>query len=80
MTFGLNDSPAGLASYIFEKVVLSFGGRKCGYKDVFKWLENKVTLKDVLTNIMIYWETRSMPSASRLYKESFYSENFDLQW
>ena len=41
-------------------------------------MEEKVTLDELLTNVMIYWETNSMPSAVRLYKELVNSENIFL--
>ena len=77
--FALNDSPSGLASYILEKFVLGFGGTRCQNQDVLKCMEERVTLDELLTNIMIYWETNSMPSAVRLYKEAMNSENRALQ-
>ena len=77
--FGINDSPAGLASYILEKFVLGFHGTKCENQDVLKCMEDRITLDELLTNVMIYWETRSMPSAARLYKEAINSENRALQ-
>ena len=77
--FGLNDSPSGLASYVLEKFVLGFGGTRCQNQDVLKCMENRVTLDELLTIVMLYWETNSMPSAARLYKEAINSENRPLQ-
>ena len=77
--FGLNDSPAGLASYVLEKFVRGFRGTRCQNQDVLKCMEDRATLDELLTNIMIYWETRSMPSAARIYKEAMNSANRALQ-
>jgi len=78
VAFGLNDSPAGLASYILEKFVYCFDGTRCPDQDVLKCMADRVTLDELLTNIMIYWDTNSMPTAVRLYKEMVNSENTAL--
>ena len=77
--FALNDSPAGLAAYVLEKFVRGFGGTSCQKEDALKCIESRVSLDELLTNIMIYWDTNSMPSALRLYKEAVNSENRMLQ-
>ncbi|XP_065065288.1 epoxide hydrolase 1-like [Rhopilema esculentum] len=78
--FALNDSPAGLASYVLEKFVMGFSGTTCHDKDVLACTGQKVTLDELLTNVMIYWDTNSMPSAVRLYKEAVQSKNADLNF
>ena len=77
--FGLNDSPSGLASYILEKFVLGFGRRECQNQEALKCIGNRVTLDELLTIVMLYWETNSMPSAARLYKEAVNAEHTLLQ-
>ena len=60
--YGLNDSPAGLAAYILEKFrdpLTSQEGR----------LNAKLTMDELLTNVMIYWINNCMTSAARFYKE-----------
>lgn len=60
--YALNDSPAGLASWIVDKFWAwsDHGGR----------LENSFTPDELLTNVMLYWVTESMPAATRIYYES----------
>jgi pimeloyl-ACP methyl ester carboxylesterase len=62
LAYGLNDSPAGLAAWIIDKFWAwsDHGGR----------LENSFTKDELLTNVMIYWVTGTMPSATRIYYES----------
>jgi pimeloyl-ACP methyl ester carboxylesterase len=62
LAYGLNDSPAGLAAWILDKFWAwsDHGGR----------LENSFDRDALLTNIMIYWVTETMPSAVRIYHES----------
>lgn len=60
--YALNDSPAGLAAWIVDKF--------WAWSDHGGNLENSFSKDDLLTNIMLYWVTRSMPSAIRIYYES----------
>ncbi|MEV0890865.1 epoxide hydrolase family protein [Promicromonospora sp. NPDC050262] len=54
---GLNDSPAGLAAWIVEKLrAWSFGD-----------LEDAYTRDEILTNITIYWLTGTIGSSMRMY-------------
>jgi pimeloyl-ACP methyl ester carboxylesterase len=61
--YGLVDSPAGLAAWIYEKM--------------WAWTDNKGTPEDALTrdqmldNIMMYWLPGTGASSARLYWESF---------
>lgn len=55
----LTDSPVGLAAWIVEKFHSWSGNRT----DVF-------TRDELLTNIMIYWVTRTANSAGRMYAEN----------
>jgi pimeloyl-ACP methyl ester carboxylesterase len=59
---GLNDSPAGLASWIVEKWY--------GWADHDGDLEKAFTKDQLLTNITIYWVTNSGTSSARIYFES----------
>lgn len=64
----LRDSPVGLAAYILEKFIV---GTDPDYRDLDDGgLTRKFTYTDLLDNIMIYWITRSMTTAMRLYKEA----------
>ena len=58
LSYGLSDSPVGLATWIIEKFN--------------EWSDPDIALdRDrLLTNIMLYWTTNSMGSAIRLYLES----------
>lgn len=60
--YGLNDSPAGLAAWIIDKF--------WAWSDHGGSLDNSFSKDDLLTNIMIYWVTQSMPSSTRIYFES----------
>ena len=59
--YALNDSPAGLASWIIEKFYL--------WSDCKGNLENCYTKDELLTNLTIYWATQTINSAIRLYYE-----------
>ena len=58
---GLNDSPAGLAAWIVEKFR--------GWSDCDGRPENVFTRDQLLTNISVYWFTRTITSSPRLYYE-----------
>jgi pimeloyl-ACP methyl ester carboxylesterase len=63
--YGLNDSPAALAAWIVDKF--------WAWSDHGGKLENSFTKDELLTNVMIYWVTETMPSSARIYFE--YSHN-----
>ncbi|XP_063914655.1 juvenile hormone epoxide hydrolase 2-like isoform X1 [Zophobas morio] len=69
----LNDSPVGLAAYILEKFTtgtnISHQSREDG------GLKQYYDYADLLDNVMLYWITGSMPTAVRLYSETF-NKNF----
>jgi pimeloyl-ACP methyl ester carboxylesterase len=60
--YALNDSPAGLAAWIVDKF--------WAWSDHGGKLENSFTLDELITNVMIYWVTETMPSSTRIYYES----------
>jgi len=62
LTYGLNDSPAALAAWIVDKF--------WAWSDHGGNLDNSFTRDELLTNVMIYWITDSMPSSTRIYYES----------
>jgi pimeloyl-ACP methyl ester carboxylesterase len=64
--YGLNDSPAGLAGWIAEKFHKwsQHGGNP----------EDAVSKDELLTNISIYWFTRTITSSVRMYYESRHYE------
>jgi epoxide hydrolase len=57
----LNDSPAGLLSWIVEKFRT--------WSDCDGDPENVFTRDQILTNVMVYWVTRTITSSLRLYWE-----------
>ena len=59
---GLNDSPAGLLAWIVEKFR--------AWSDCDGDPENAFTRDQLLTNVMLYWVTRTITSSARLYRES----------
>jgi epoxide hydrolase len=65
---GLNDSPAGLASWIVEKFH--------AWTDHDGDLETAVTRDQILTNLTVYWVTGTINSSVRLYCESQRSGRF----
>jgi len=61
LAYGLNDSPAGLAAWIVDKF--------WAWSDHHGDLNNSFTDDELLTNVMIYWVTQTMPSSVRIYYE-----------
>jgi pimeloyl-ACP methyl ester carboxylesterase len=59
---GLNDSPAGLLAWIIEKFR--------AWSDCDGDPENTFTRDQLLTNVMVYWVTRTITSSARLYREA----------
>jgi pimeloyl-ACP methyl ester carboxylesterase len=62
LSYGLNDSPIGLAGWITEKFA--------SWSDSNGDVENSFTKDELLTNITIYWVTQTINSAVRMYYES----------
>lgn len=60
--YALNDSPVGLAAWIVEKFH--------GWSDHQGNIENRFTKDELLTNVMIYWVTRTINSSMRYYAEN----------
>jgi pimeloyl-ACP methyl ester carboxylesterase len=58
----LNDSPAGLLAWIIEKFQ--------AWSDCDGDPENAFTRDQLLTNVMLYWVTRTIASSARLYREA----------
>ncbi len=61
LSYGLNDSPAGLAAWIVEK----FRTWSDCDGDVERWFSKD----ELLTNVTIYWVTQTINSSTRLYYE-----------
>jgi microsomal epoxide hydrolase len=68
LSFALNDSPVGLAAWIIQCFHM--------WGDIGGDLESRFTKDELITNILIYWFTQSMPSAIRLYCESMRANTF----
>jgi len=68
--YGLDDSPAGLAAWIIEKFRV--------WSDCDGNIENSFTKDELLTNVMLYWVTRTAASSARLYYETTKSGRFGL--
>ena len=66
LAYALNDSPSGLAAWIVDKF--------WAWSDHGGDLDRSFTKDELLTNIMLYWVTRSMPSATRIYYESQHNQ------
>jgi pimeloyl-ACP methyl ester carboxylesterase len=57
---GLNDSPAGLAAWIVEKLR--------AWSDCDGDVEQSFSRDEILTNVMIYWLTGTIGSSMRMYR------------
>jgi pimeloyl-ACP methyl ester carboxylesterase len=66
--YGLTDSPAGLAGWIVEKFLV--------WTDNNGSPEDAVTRDQLLTNITVYWVTKTINSSIRLYYESQRTDRF----
>lgn len=62
LAYSLNDSPAGLASWIVEKFR--------AWSDNDGNLESAFSKDELLTNLTIYWATQTINSSMRLYYET----------
>ena len=62
LSYGLNDSPAGLAAWIVEKYRT--------WSDCHGDVESSYTKDELLTTITIYWVTGTIGSSVRMYKEN----------
>lgn len=62
LSYGLNDSPAGLAAWIVEKYRT--------WSDCNGEVETRFSKDELLTTITIYWVTQSINSSMRLYYET----------
>jgi len=63
--YGLNDSPAGLAAWIVEKFRT--------WSDCGGDVERRFSKDRLLTNITLYWVTRTITSSVRLYYETMHN-------
>ena len=70
LSYGLNDSPAGLAAWIIEKF------RR--WRDCDGDVERAFSREDLLTNVTIYWVTGTIGSSIRLYYETL--RDPEMQW
>jgi pimeloyl-ACP methyl ester carboxylesterase len=62
LSYGLNDSPVGLAAWIIEKFRT--------WSDCGGDVERVFSRDWLLTNVMLYWVTETIHSSARLYYES----------
>jgi len=65
LSMALNDSPAGLLSWIVEKFR--------SWSDCDGDPENCFTRDQLITNVMLYWVTETFASSARLYWETMHS-------
>jgi len=59
LAFGMTDSPAGLAAWIVEKLR--------AWSDCHGELERRFTKDQILTLVSLYWHTRTIGTAMRIY-------------
>lgn len=62
LSYGLNDSPVGLAAWIIEKFRT--------WSDCGGDVERVFTRDELLSNVMMYWSTETISSSVRLYYET----------
>lgn len=62
LSYGLNDSPTGLAGWIVEKYRT--------WSDCQGDVERRFTKDELLTTVSIYWVTQTINSSTRLYYET----------
>ena len=62
LSYGLNDSPVGLAAWIVEKFRT--------WSDCDGEIERRFSKDELLTNITLYWVTQTINSSTRLYYEN----------
>ncbi len=62
LSYGLNDSPVGLAAWILEKYRT--------WSDSDGNVETRFSKDELLTNITIYWVTKTIGSSVRMYYEN----------
>jgi pimeloyl-ACP methyl ester carboxylesterase len=62
LSYGLNDSPVGLAAWIVEKYRT--------WSDCDGDVERRFTKDELLTTITLYWVTQTINSSTRLYYET----------
>ena len=65
LSYGLNDSPTGLAAWIVEKWRT--------WSDCDGDVERRFNKDELLTTIMIYWITQTINSSTRLYYENLHN-------
>ena len=65
ISYGLSDSPVGLAAWIIEKF--------CSWSDCNGDLNKNFSKDELLTNIMIYWVTNTIGSSANAYYENVHS-------
>jgi pimeloyl-ACP methyl ester carboxylesterase len=61
LAYGLTDSPVGLAAWMIEKFR--------AWSDCDGVIERSFTKDQLLTNVMVYWITRTATSSARIYWE-----------
>ncbi|MGA8060277.1 MAG: epoxide hydrolase, partial [Candidatus Binataceae bacterium] len=65
IAFGLNDSPAGLCSWILEK--------RRAWSDCGGDVESRFTRDELLTTMTLYWATQSYGTSARYYYEAIHN-------
>ena len=63
LSYGLNDSPIGLAAWLIEK--------RRSWSDCGGDVEQRFSKDELLTSIMIYWITQTIGTSARYYYESW---------
>jgi len=65
IAFGLNDSPAGLCSWLLEK--------RRAWSDCGGDVESRFTRDELLTTMTLYWATQSYGTSARYYYEAIHN-------
>ncbi|XP_011171354.1 juvenile hormone epoxide hydrolase 1 [Solenopsis invicta] len=68
-----NDSPAALATYIIEKSLIA-----TKYSKINRQFLEIYSYDDLINNLMIYWTSKSITTAMKVYAEQFTESNSEL--
>ncbi|KAK0422729.1 hypothetical protein QR680_007748 [Steinernema hermaphroditum] len=69
LSVAVNDSPLGLAAWLLDRFALGVNRNFTSHSQ--GWLQNSLTVDELLTEVHIYWLTGTFPHAARFFKNSY---------
>uniref|UniRef100_A0A1I7Z6F4 Epoxide hydrolase n=1 Tax=Steinernema glaseri TaxID=37863 RepID=A0A1I7Z6F4_9BILA len=69
LSVAVNDSPLGLASWLLDRFALGIHRNYTSHPQ--GWLQNSLTVDELLTEVHIYWLTGTLPHAARFFRNSY---------